>query len=110
MAVSLATAVSNCNQVAGSSSQAAANDDEEESLPSTLFDNLPSFLGITFPGDFNPTATGSNTGPTTTGTRTTSTRTSTRPTSDTKTDTSGGAHPWRQQLVPAVAIALLAAL
>ncbi|KAJ2849856.1 hypothetical protein IWW36_002330 [Coemansia brasiliensis] len=30
---------------------------EEQSIPSTIFDDLPSFLGISFPGQFNPSAT-----------------------------------------------------
>ncbi|KAJ2448098.1 hypothetical protein EV183_005602 [Coemansia sp. RSA 2336] len=34
-----------------------ASGQQEQSIPSTIFDDLPSFLGISFPGQFNPSAT-----------------------------------------------------
>ncbi|KAJ2712066.1 hypothetical protein H4R19_002947 [Coemansia spiralis] len=71
-----------------------------QSVPSTLFDNLPSFLGISFPGEFQPTATGTER----------ASATGSPGSINGQSSTSDATHSWPQKLVPVLAIALLAAL
>ncbi|KAJ1749317.1 hypothetical protein LPJ79_003810 [Coemansia sp. RSA 1821] len=39
------------------SNQQSQEQSQEQSIPSTIFDDLPSFLGISFPGQFSPSET-----------------------------------------------------